>query len=146
MSGAVQARLGGQDAMNERKTDRPVAPAGEGQRAEGRLRTVAPAVDIYETKDGLVLLADLPGVSSDAVKIDVQKDVLTISARFTGEGAFPGEPTWSEITPREYYRAFALGDDLDSARIAAAMKNGVLELTLPKAERAKTKKIKVNAS
>ncbi len=125
-------------------------PAAAGAEARGTresgLRKVAPAVDIYETPEGLVLLADLPGVPGDAVRVDVNKDVLTISAKFTGEGLFRGDPTWSEVQPREYYRAFALGDDLDAARITASMKNGVLELVLPKAERAKMRKIKVETA
>jgi HSP20 family molecular chaperone IbpA len=109
------------------------------------LRRVAPPVDIYETPDGLVLLADLPGVGGDAVSVDVNKDVLTISARFTGEGVLCGSPAWSEVEPREYYRAFALGEDLDAGKISASVRNGVLELLLPKAEKAKARKIKVEA-
>jgi len=107
--------------------------------------TVAPAVDIYGDKDKLCVVADLPGISTDGVRLDVDKDVLTISAKFTGEGFFPGEATYSELGPVEYYRAFALGEDLDAARITATMRNGVLTLVLPMAERAKTKKIEVQA-
>jgi len=110
-----------------------------------KVRRVAPAVDIFEREDGLVLLADLPGAKEGDVKIDVDKDVLTISARF-GEGGFaPGVEFYSELWPREYYRAFQLGELLDSAHITAKMRNGVLELVLPKAERAKTRKIEVKA-
>ena len=127
--------------------ERPVkvhegAPA-ERPNGRSKTRTIAPAVDIYEVGDGLHLVADLPGVTTDGVRLDVEKDVLTISARFTGEGVFVGEPTCTELAPVEYYRAFALGDDLDAGRISATMKNGVLELVLPKAERAKTRKIPV---
>jgi HSP20 family molecular chaperone IbpA len=119
-------------------------PAGAAAEPRAALRKVAPAVDIYEREDGLVLVADLPGVPSDGVGLDIDKDVLTITARFLGGEALPGEATWSELGPREYYRAFALGDDLDAARISATMRNGVLELLLPKAERAKTRKIQVD--
>jgi HSP20 family protein len=121
--------------------------AGAGPRPEARqtaVRTIAPAVDIFEDGDKLYLLADLPGISTDGVRLDVDKDVLTISAKFGGESIFKGEATYSELAPCEYYRAFALGEDLDAARITATMKNGVLELVLPKAERAKTRKIPVN--
>jgi HSP20 family molecular chaperone IbpA len=129
-------------------TDRRGATAtatAEGSREAGRpaLRKVAPAVDIYEQNDLLYLVADMPGVSGDAVRLDVDKDVLTISARFSGEGSFPGSATYAELSPVEYYRAFALGEDLDAARISASLKNGVLELAIPKAERAKTRKIPI---
>jgi HSP20 family molecular chaperone IbpA len=117
--------------------------AAERPARAANVRTVSPAVDIYEEGDRLHLLADLPGIATDGVRLDVDKDVLTISAKLAGEGAFPGEATYSELAPCEYYRAFALGEDLDPARISAVMKNGVLELVLPKAERAKTRKIDV---
>jgi HSP20 family molecular chaperone IbpA len=112
---------------------------GEGE----ALRRVAPAVDIFERGSALVLLADLPGVASGDVKIDVDKDVLTISARFPADAHAPGTEVHGEIEPREYHRAFDLGPDLDPARITATMKNGVLELALPKAERAIARKIEV---
>jgi HSP20 family protein len=128
-------------AETKQKIERPVPLAAEGEAARPALPTVAPAVDIFETEDGLRLVADLPGVQTGGVKLDVSKDVLTITAKCTGENALPGEATWKELSPREYYRAFALGEDLDPARISATLKDGVLELALPKAERAKTRKI-----
>jgi HSP20 family protein len=125
--------------------DRPVnvhegAPE---RRPDDSLRVVAPAVDIYEDKDRLVLIADLPGVQTNDIHLDVNKDVLTITAKWTGQGCFTGETVYSELTPVQYYRAFALGDDLDATRISASMRNGVLELVVPKAEKAMTRKIKV---
>lgn len=131
----------GKDKAERRVQVREGEPRPEGRPA---LRTIAPAVDIFEGEDSLVLVADLPGVSTGDVQLDVDKDVLTISARFSGEGVLRGEAVYSELEPCEYYRAFELGDDLDVARIGANMKNGVLELKLPKAERAKTKKIRID--
>jgi len=109
------------------------------------VRRVAPAVDIYEGEDALTVVADLPGVATEDVKLDVERDVLAISARFLGEKVLPGDSVYSELLPCEYYRAFALGDELDASKISAHMKNGVLELKLPKAERAKTRKITIDA-
>ncbi len=106
-------------------------------------RTVSPAVDIFEEGDRLHVVADLPGVATGGVRLDVEKDVLTISAKFSGEGIFRGEPAYSELAPVAYHRAFALGEDLDAEKISATMKDGVLELVLPKAERAKTRKIPI---
>lgn len=123
------------------ETERRAHAHADARNGQPRTRTVAPAVDIFEDGDRLNLLVDLPGVATDGVRLGVEKDVLTIEARFAAE--LPGESTYSEFGPVAYYRAFALGDDLDTARISATMKNGVLELVLPKAERAKTKKIQV---
>jgi len=132
-------------AANKEQKDHRVQVHDGGTPAapDNRFRTIAPAVDIYEDSDRLHVFADLPGVTTDGVRLDVEKDVLTIGARFTGEGVLSGEATYSELGPVEYYRAFALGEDLDPARITATMKNGVLELVLPKAERAKTRKISI---
>lgn len=122
---------------------RPAGAANEAARPA--LRKVAPAVDIYEQDERLYLVADMPGVASDGVRLDVEKDVLTISATFAGQGFFPGTATYAELSPVEYYRAFSLGEDLDPARISAVLKNGVLQLQIPKAERAKTRKIPIQA-
>jgi HSP20 family protein len=127
--------------MQTTRTPESRAHAPERSAPQPRLRTVAPPVDIFEDGERLHLLIDLPGVATDGVKLGVEKDVLTIEATFQAE--FPGRSTYAELGPVAYYRAFALGDDLDTARITATMRNGVLELVLPKAERAKTKKIQV---
>jgi HSP20 family molecular chaperone IbpA len=132
----------GSNDQNERRVKaREGIAQGDGGAPAGRV--IAPAVDIYEEADRLHVVADLPGVKTDGVKLDVVKDVLTISARFTGEGILRGEAAYSELAPIEYHRAFALGEDLDPGRITATMKDGVLELVLPKAERAKTRKVKI---
>ena len=93
------------------------------------LRIDAPAVDIFEQEDGIRLFADLPGVATGAVRIDVNKGVLTIDATFAEAGGAPGE-----VEPREYHRAFELGPDLDASRISATLGDGVPELVLPDAE------------
>jgi len=118
------------------------APLGAG--AQRPLRKVAPAVDIFEKNETLYIYADVPGVGKDGVTLDVDGDVLTIRGRVEGAEA-PGRATYSERVPVEYYRAFALGEDLDASRVGATLRNGVLELVLPKAERAKTKKIQIQA-
>jgi len=126
----------------DRRTAMSDAEAGQGE-TRPSVRRVAPAVDIFEGEDALTLVADLPGVATGDVKLDVERDVLSISARFLAEKVLPGEAVYSELYPCEYYRAFALGDELDASKISAHMKNGVLELKVPKAERAKTRKIAI---
>ncbi len=116
------------------------------QPEENPARTRMPAVDIYEGEDGLVLVADLPGVSSDGLDVRVERDVLAIHGRIDAREARAGEAYHAEIQPADFYRAFALGEDLDAGKIAATLKNGVLTLELPKAERAKTRKIEIRAS
>jgi HSP20 family molecular chaperone IbpA len=107
-------------------------------------RYITPPVDIYETTDGLVLVADLPGVPNENLDIQVKNDILTISARVKDEA--PGAPVYREFELASFFRQFQLAESVDTERIAARLSNGVLELTLPKAEAAKPKTIKVELS
>lgn len=104
-------------------------------------RYVAPPVDIYETDEGLVLLADLPGVAPDQLKVDVKEDILTIEAHPSAE--LQGTPVVREFELCGFFRQFQLNERIDVNRITAKLKHGVLTLTLPKAEEARPKKIKV---
>jgi len=109
------------------------------------LPTVTPAVDIYDRKDALVLLADIPGAEAGSVDVRYEHDVLTITARVKGESFEGYEAVMSEYRAGEYYRAFTLTEDIDAEKIEASVKNGVLRLVLPKSEKAKPKKITVTA-
>jgi HSP20 family protein len=113
-----------------------------------RTRTVkvyVPGVDIYETKDSIVLLADMPGVDEKSVDITLEKNVLTI----TGAVALPEVKNhsvyYSEYDTGDYERAFTITDGVDRDRIEANVKNGVLKVTLHKVEKAKVKKIAIKA-
>jgi HSP20 family protein len=102
-----------------------------------------PAVDILETERELTLLADLPGVKAKDLKIDLNDNVLTLTADETPlEG--PGEKdVFREYRTGRYYRQFSLSDTIDQSKIEAVMKDGVLKLTLPKIEAATPRKIAV---
>jgi HSP20 family protein len=102
---------------------------------------VAPPVDIYETKGGLIVIADLPGVTKENLHIEVKNDLLTIQARTQVE--MPGAPVYREFQLGHFYRQFRLADTVDTNRIQAELKHGVLTLTLPKMPEATPKKIEV---
>lgn len=110
-------------------------PARSPERNGRARRRHAPRVDVVEGKDGIVVLADMPGVDGQAVDVTVEKDVLTIRGRAGSETGGYGAA--------EYERAFALPGDMDRERIEAAMKNGVLRLVLHKAEAARPRRIKI---
>jgi HSP20 family protein len=105
-----------------------------------------PAVDIFETDRELTLLADLPGVKSKDLKIDLKDNVLTLTADEAPlEG--PGEmDVFREYRTGSYYRQFSLSDTIDQSKIDAVIKDGVLKLTLPKVEAATPRKIAVKAA
>ena len=93
-----------------------------------------PPCDIIEQTGAVRILMDLPGVGADALDIDVKERQLRVSA------AMPG--LWQDRKV-EYRRSFQLSEDIDTARISAKIKDGVLELTLPKMESAQVHKISV---
>jgi HSP20 family protein len=106
-------------------------------------RVFLPAVDIFETPEALVLIADMPGVSGDRVSLDLKDNHLIISGEIS-QPLGEGETLLSqEYLVGDYYREFHLGELIDKNRIEAAMNDGVLKLTLPKAEKAKPRKIEV---
>jgi len=121
---------------------KPTPQAREETRSQQQY--VAPPVDIYETSDGLVVQADLPGVSKDRLSVRVEGNVLTI--RGEANHAAPGEPTYREYGLVNFFRQFELSDKVDQNKISAELKYGVLTLHLPKAEEAKPKKIDVRIS
>ncbi len=108
--------------------------------------TLVPPVDIYEDEDGIVLLADMPGVKKDGLEIEVDKDVLTINGEIT-TGLDPlAKGLYQEFVGKEYKRVFTLGPDVDSSRIEAKISRGVLRLLLPKIEEVKPRKIEVKVA
>lgn len=103
----------------------------------------APRVDVHETKDAFVVVADLPGVGEEAVDVTVEKDQLTIDARVEPARRESHRLRLVESPVGGYRRTFALPDGIDRERIAATVKNGVLRLTLPKSEAARPRRIVV---
>lgn len=120
-------------------SEQSVAPDRESTRSQERY--VQPAVDIYETPDGLVLIADMPGVSKDQLDIRVDNKVLTLQGKATHVA--PGEAVYREYELHNFFRQFELSEAVDQAKISAALKHGVMTVHLPKAEQAKPRQIEV---
>ncbi|MCW8859682.1 MAG: Hsp20/alpha crystallin family protein [Deltaproteobacteria bacterium] len=95
---------------------------------------LTPAVDIYETADELILLADLPGVEENGLQLQVSRGLLTLEAEIK---------TAEEQNQRGFYRQFKLSERIDADAGNAALKDGVLSLRLPKSAAAKPKRIAV---
>ena len=110
-------------------------------------RPWAPAVDIYETENELVLKADLPDVDPQNVDVRVENQTLTVS----GERKFESEKSEKgfhriERSYGNFTRSFAVPNTFDTGNVAATFKNGVLTLKLPKKEAAKPRQIKIEAT
>lgn len=127
----------------------PVAGASAGT-SSGREPTraeevyVAPPVDIYEDDQGLVVVADLPGVSPDGLDVRVEQRVLTLLGR--PRAAAGGTPLSREYELAGFFRQFQLPEEIDTGRIEADLKQGVLTLRLPRAPAAQPRRIEVRAS
>jgi HSP20 family protein len=106
-------------------------------------RFLVPPVDIYETDDGLTVIADLPGVQKDQIDIRVENGRLTIEGRQPSQSVVR-DALASEFRLMNFYRQFVLSDEVDQDRISADLKHGVLTISLPKAEAAKPRRIEVN--
>lgn len=106
----------------------------------GTTPVTTPPVDLYENSEEVLLVADLPGVRSEDLDIQLNKDILYFSGRRILEESEQGE-----YRSVDYRREFRVGNEIDSAAISAKLKDGVLHLHLPKSEALKPRKIEVTA-
>ncbi|MCC7539809.1 MAG: Hsp20/alpha crystallin family protein [Deltaproteobacteria bacterium] len=102
---------------------------------------VAPPVDIFENAQEVLVVADLPGVDAQGLAIRVDGEQLVLEGR--RKSTSPGAPVALEHRPADYRRSFVMPRGIDSTKIAAELKDGVLRLRLPKAEAVKPRRIPV---
>jgi len=124
--------------LKEKKEVKKVA--GEGTRPGP---VFIPAVDILENANEIIVLADMPGVESKSVDIDLKDNQLTITGKVDAPEAEKETSSYKEFNWGDYFRQFTLSNVIDQGKISAKMENGVLRLVLPKVEKAKPQKIKV---
>jgi HSP20 family protein len=108
-------------------------------------RYFVPDVDIYEDDNTLWLWADMPGVAQDKVSVDLDENMLTMQGEVSLDDYKGLSPLYTEYNVGHFWRRFTLPheSEFDRARITARISDGVLELQIPKAERAKPRKITV---
>ncbi len=104
----------------------------------------SPVVDIWETEEGLMLVADMPGVCAEGLSVDLQDNILTISGRVE---LCPESRRIlvKEFEVGDFYRQFILSDSIDQAGITANLKAGVLKLSLPRLAPAQPRKIDISS-
>ncbi len=122
------------------KTKQEVATPAE-QTRPGLVFT--PEVDIFETEKEITLLADMPGVAADDVTIDLKEGVLNLSGEVKPWEGPEETDVLVEFEIGKYYRQFTLSDAIDQDKIDAKLEDGVLRLTLPKAQKAVPRQIAV---
>jgi HSP20 family molecular chaperone IbpA len=109
---------------------------------DSRARMYVPAVDIYQTEEGRVLVADLPGVSREGLSVEVKPHFLTITGR-VAVPAVGGEEHLTEFQPRDFYRAFTLTDEADLEGIVFTISAGVLKVRVPRRRPSPGRRIEV---
>ena len=130
-------------AKNQEVQVQPKREVDKAQEATTPARAFMPTADIFETDEALTVVLEMPGVSKGNVEINVEDGVLTIEGRIDF-GKYDGlRPVYSEYNIGPYRRSFRLSNQVDQSKIAAEMRDGVITLSLPKAEKAKPRKIKV---
>lgn len=116
-------------------------------RAEVAEAEWSPAVDVYETKDHLVVKAELPGVKPEEVEVSIVGDTLTLKGERKQEKEVSEEGYYHrELAYGAFHRSLTLPQTVDPGKVKATFKNGVLEILLPKKEEAKPKAIKVEVA
>ena len=108
-------------------------------------RAVLPAVDVFEDASGITLLADMPGVPKDQLELKIEGDALLIEGGVQALTPERLEAVYAEVRVPRYRRSFTLSRELDTARIEANLKDGVLTLRIPKQAHAQPRRIAVNA-
>ena len=104
-----------------------------------------PPVDVFEDAAGITLYADLPGVSKDRLNLQVDGDTLTIEGDMNLEMPAGMEATHAEVSLPRFRRLFTLSKELDTGKLQAELKQGVLKLRIQKAEHAKPRRIEAQA-
>lgn len=123
---------------------RSTNPRAQQPREHVSSRVWSPAVDVYEDADAIVIKADLPGMKQEEIDIEMNNEILSIK----GERKFEDEQRRDKYVRVErqygvFQRSFTIGIPIEADKIKATYKNGILELTLPKAEATKPRKVQV---
>jgi HSP20 family protein len=105
-----------------------------------------PLVDVIENADAFVFQADLPGARAEDLDVSFENGTLTIHARVQPRQSQPRAYLWREYGVGHFYRSFSIDTPVNADGIKAELRNGVLELYVPKAEAARSRKIAIQAS
>lgn len=120
----------------------PAQPAPTPAPVERQL-VFTPPIDIFETEEGLVLLADLPGVTSETLELQVQDNKLTLFGRVGPQVPANARLMHQEYQVGHFLRSFILSDEVDHQQISARLTHGVLEVVLPRVQRSEPRRIPV---
>ena len=107
-------------------------------------RIFLPVTDIFESEQALTVVLEMPGVSKDSAEIGIESDILTITGRIDFSKYEGLQPLYTEYNIGHYSRSFQISSKIEQEGITAELTNGVMTLVLPKAEKAKPRRISVS--
>ena len=110
------------------------------------MRAFLPTADIFETEDALTVVLEMPGVDRNNIDVNVENGVLMIEGRIDFSKYEGLQPVYSEYNIGPFRRSFRISSRIDQDKIKAEMRDGIITLTLPKAEEAKPRRIEVRTS
>jgi HSP20 family protein len=108
-------------------------------------RYYVPQTDIFEDENSLTVVMEMPGVAKDALSVDIENDQLRVEGKIDFKNYETLEPVYTEYNVGHYKRAFSLSNKVDQEKITAILSEGLLTLTLPKAEDVKPRKIAISS-
>jgi HSP20 family protein len=120
---------------------RDAAPTGNGSAGYASL-----PVNVWETPDGYQAALLAPGLDEESINVTVHDDTLAIEGELGFNVPEGAKPIWQEFSPSKFRRSLRLGSAVDAARVQAMYRNGLLLVTMPKAEHAKPRQIQVQVS
>lgn len=128
------------DLMKNTERNTEVAQKPQAHDTHGAL---TPPVDVIEDRTGITLYADLPGVSRDKLRLQVEADTLTIDAEANLTAPQGLQSSHTEVGSARFHRVFTLSKELDTEKVSAELSQGVLKLRIPKAEHAQPRRISI---
>jgi len=131
------------ETTTERKDVKQTGSTGVQQGAREPEVVLRPPVDIYEDADGIILTADMPGVSRDRLNIEVDKDMLLIEGDARIDMPEGMEALYADVRTPRYRRSFTLSGELETGQIDASLKDGVLSVRIPKRAEVRPRRIEV---
>jgi HSP20 family protein len=129
---------------NTERKDVKQTGSSAAQRAEPEV-VLRPPVDIYEDADGIMLMADMPGVSRERLTIEVDKDMLVLEGDARIDMSEGMEALHADVRSTRYRRSFTLSGELETGQIEASLRDGVLSVRIPKRAEVRPRRIEVRA-
>jgi HSP20 family protein len=111
---------------------------------ERKIRTVQPLVDVYENQNEILLQVEMPGVTREDIRVDLDNGRLALTG--TRRAAGNRNPLYTEFGAVEYHRTFSVPQTIDGNKVQAELKDGILHLHLPKSEAFKPRTIEIRAA